>query len=240
MFKIEKQRKRLIPLRVMPPGSLAERHDIAELVSNSSAEFFAEAKLELFVACSKFSASDALPLQVDLLALDKEGRGVIVVTRQGNKQADLVTPMACAAVIAQWTPQEFLEQLSVERQETLKAFLRVGVDAINREQSVIVVAEDYTDEELTAVKWLRERHDIDIRCLRVVTAVDSEQNEYLSCEYRTATGLETHPTGYVNSESSQLFSVSSEVSSPQLASWASSLTTGTRGIGRVRSWRGGS
>ena len=45
-------------------GSLAERHDIAELVSNSSAEFFAEAKLELFVACSKFSASDALPLQV--------------------------------------------------------------------------------------------------------------------------------------------------------------------------------
>ena len=100
--------------------------------------------------------------------------------------------------------------------------MRVGFDTINQEQSVIVAAEDYTDEELTAVKWLRERHDIDIRCLWVVTAVDSEQNEYLSCEYRTATGLETHPTIDANSEASELSSVSSEVSSPQLASWASS------------------
>ncbi len=222
MLKVEKQRKRLTRLRVMPPGSLAERHDIAELIFNSSAEFFAEAQLELFVVSSKLSVSDALPLQADLLALDREGRGVIVVIRHGNKQADLATPLACAAIVAQWTPQEFLEQLSVERREALKSFLRAGVDMINREQSVILVAEDYNDKELTGVKWLRERHDIDIRCLCIVTTVDSEQNEYLSCENLTKTSLATHSTVELNSESGQSFSVSSEVSSPRLASWASS------------------
>ncbi len=123
-----------------------------------------------------------------------------MVIRHGNKQADLATPLACAAIVAQWTPQEFLEQLSVERREALKSFLHAGVDMINREQSVILVAEDYNDKELTAVTWLRA-HDIDIRCLCIVTTVDSEQNEYLSCENLTETSLAPHSTVEPNSES---------------------------------------
>ena len=221
MLKVEKQRKTLTPLRVMPPGSLASRYDLAELISNSPSEFFTETQLELFVISSKLAVSDAMPLQVDLLALDKGGRGVIVVTRQGNKQADLATPIACAALIAQWTPEEVFEHLPAERREALKSFLHVGVDAINREQSVILVAEEYNDEELTAVNWLRKQHDIDIRCLCIVTAEDSGQNAYLSCRNLTETALTTHPIVELTSESSRSSSASSETSTSRVATWAS-------------------
>ena len=57
----------------------------------------------------------------------------------------------------------------------------VSTGEINRQQRVILVAEDYDYEDLTATKWLRERHGMEIRCIRATMATDTQGNEYLSC-----------------------------------------------------------
>ena len=46
---------------------------------------------------------------------------------------------------------------------------------------MILVAEDSEYEELTATKWLRDRHEIDVLCIRVAMAAGSQGDEYLSC-----------------------------------------------------------
>ena len=118
---------------------------------------------------------------MDLVLVDKQGRSVFVIVQRGKDLPQLSRAITCTGILARWKPSDFVRLLSESRRRELEGFLDVSSRDINQSQRGIVIAEDYDYEDLTATKWLKERHSMEIRCIRVTMAVDSLENEYLSC-----------------------------------------------------------
>ena len=181
MLRIEQNQKTLSSLRPAEKGSLTKRYDLGEVVFNSPGAFFAEVGQELFVVSRSVQLSSAAQIQLDLLALDREGQAVLVFAQHGDQPPQLARAITCAGTIAQWTTKDFLERMPEGRLESLDAFLRVRGAALNSGQRAILIAEDFDYEELTATNWLRERHGMDFSCVRVSMAADSQGGDYISC-----------------------------------------------------------
>ena len=127
-------------------------------------------------------ASDDSVETVDLLALDKNGRTVVVSLHQDDEPSQLTRSLVCASLVASWKPPQIFECLSPRSTRDLKAFLEVDLNAINQEQQHLLIAESFTEEDLSATKWLAQRGRIELTCIRVTLALDRQtHNEYLSC-----------------------------------------------------------
>ena len=181
MQRIEQYQKQLISLTVQDIGALTERYDLGELIRNSPGEFFEEIGLKLFVIGKDVQLSETVEIRVDVVAVDQKGQVTLVLPLGKKDQPQLSRAITCSGMLAQWTANDILNRLSDERREALESFLEVGTSEINRRQSVILVAEDYDYEDLTATKWLRERYGMDVHCIRSTMAIDSEGNHYISC-----------------------------------------------------------
>ena len=181
MLRIEKYRKQLVSLSVLDIGALTERYDLGELICNSADEFFSEIGQHLFVIGKNIQLSETVEITVDLLAVDMKGQAVSIIPQKNKEQPQVSRAITCSGILAQWRPADLLDRLSEERRKALETFLDVSTGEINRQQGVILVAEDYDYEDLAATKWLRERHGMEIRCIRASMATDTQGNEYLSC-----------------------------------------------------------
>jgi hypothetical protein len=180
MLKIDRQKKKLVPLRKKSTGSLAERYDLGELIVGSADEFVGEIGHKLFVVAKNVRAAVALPIPIDLLALDPQGEAVIIVMQRPREKSPLARAITCAGMVASWQPRHFLDHLSEEQRAQLKDFLKVDLSQINRNQRAVLVSEAYDFEVLAATKWLRERYDMENVCVRVsLTADPSGDSEYL-------------------------------------------------------------
>lgn len=181
MFRIERDEQRLLLLRVAEIGSLSERYDLKGIIYNSPGEFFGEVGDELFVISKGVRLCDTARIEADLVLLDKQGQAVFVIVQHGREQPQLSRAVTCGGYLSQWKPLDFPLLLSEQQRQELEGFLEVDLGKINRRQRGIWVAEDFDYEDLTATKWLRERHGVEIRCIRVTMATDSQDNDYLSC-----------------------------------------------------------
>jgi hypothetical protein len=66
--------------------------------------------------------------------------------------------------------------------ERLKDVVKVGVEAYNRSQRVILIAESYDWEVLLTSQWLSEVHHLEIACYQVAVAKgDTGDSAYVSC-----------------------------------------------------------
>jgi hypothetical protein len=83
-------------------------------------------------------------------------------------------------MISQWSAEELLDLLDVDRREALAEFLECEPEDINRRQRVVLLAEAYDYALLIAAQWLGETHGVDIACCRLAIARDGDV-EYLVC-----------------------------------------------------------
>ncbi len=184
MLKIERDKKAFITLAVVPlvDAEIRERYDLQEYICNSPNVFFAEIGLKLFLVAKEVAPSDSVQDRIDLLALDKEGRAVIIELKRGSNKLHLLQAISYAGMVAHWEPEDFLQLLDENRREALEEFLDVELDDINREQRIVLIAEEYDYSVLVAAEWLSEKFGVNIMCCRIALAEDTpNKSEYLVC-----------------------------------------------------------
>ncbi len=94
----------------------------------------------------------------------------------------MLQAISYAGMISQWEPEDFLQLLDDDQQETLLEFLEVDREDINRQQRIILIAEAYDYALLIGAEWLSEQYGVDIICCRIAVAKDPATNsEYLVC-----------------------------------------------------------
>lgn len=136
----------------------------------------------MFLLGKEVEPSKNVQDRIDLLAIDKEGTGVVVELKRGNHKLHMMQAISYAGMISQWTSDNFTQLLDDERLEELTDFLEVDLEEINRQQRIILVAEAFDYSLLTGAEWLSERFGVDVTCCRVAVARDAATNsEYLVC-----------------------------------------------------------
>lgn len=122
-------------------------------------------------------ASDIVGDRINLLALDRDGTAIVIELKRGSNKLHLLQGISYAAMIAKWQPDQFIK-LNQNHELELDDGAR-----INSEQRVVLVADAFEYEVLTAAEWLLGKYDLDILCVRVQVAKDPGSGaEYLTCE----------------------------------------------------------
>ena len=185
MLKVDSEHGKLVALGQLElrPSRIAEHHQLRELILNSADAFFKEIGQHVFVIGKDIYPSEqAAPLRADILGLDESGNAVIVVVADHGEQPQLGRAITCAGMVANWKEGDFVKRLTDRTPESLRGFLTVGSHDVERRQRVILVAQTYDSETLTASRWLREQHSLDITGIQVSLAVDPQSGvEYLAC-----------------------------------------------------------
>ncbi|MEM1108879.1 MAG: hypothetical protein AAGH99_09340 [Planctomycetota bacterium] len=157
------------------------------MIRDNSEAFFDELDESLILVGEEVMPSEAVDNRIDLLAVDRTGRTVILELKRGNDKYQLLQSLGYAAMSADWDDQALLEQASrfwqcdLESATTrLEDFLDTDLRALNEEQRVVLLAEGFDYEVLATASWLTEVYGLDIRCFRV-TIARHEEDELLQC-----------------------------------------------------------
>jgi hypothetical protein len=163
--------------------SITERYDLQEYICNSPDAFFKEIGQELFLIGKEISPSKNVQDRIDILAVDKEGTGVVIELKRGNHKLHMMQAISYAGMIAQWSSEDFLKLLNEVQQEAFTEFLELAdVADINRSQRIILIAEAFDYALLIGAEWLTDNHSVDVMCCRIAVAKDATNStEYLVC-----------------------------------------------------------
>ncbi len=186
MLKIERRTKSFLRLKenTLAGAFITERYDLQEFIVNSPKEFFAEIGLDLFILGKEVPLTETVQDRIDILAIDQEGRAVVIELKRGNNRLQLLQAISYAGMLSKWQPADFRKLLNEERRKELTDEFLQGaeIEEINREQRIILVAEAYDYEVLVGAEWLSEKYGVDIICCRVLLAKDPQYGvEYLTC-----------------------------------------------------------
>lgn len=184
MLRIDRNSKKFSPLETpsLADVSITERYDLQEFICNSPEAFFSEIGQALFLIGKEIAPSKNIQDRIDLLAIDKEGTGVVIELKRGNHKLHMMQAISYAGMISQWSPDDFLQLLSDEQQEQLTDFLEVDIEEINRRQKIILIAESFDYALLVGAEWLSDEYGVDVTCCRIALAKDTQNdNEYFVC-----------------------------------------------------------
>lgn len=205
MFIISEDKKNLTRKEVSPKNFKNEKlkeMDLEEWVRKNP-EMLHE---KLLIIEQQYSVDRANKL--DLLALDKDGRLVVIEIKRDKDDiakdkvlGQALRYVSCFSAASQDEIVEIFRQHlkdndpGKDAEEELRDFFGKGVDIRLNEggQCIILVAGDFPKEVTSSVMWLRD-HKVDIRCIKVNlyqqdkdTLVDTEQiipSYYAEREYR--------------------------------------------------------
>ena len=185
MLKIDPNSNTLLALgsRTLEPASLFERHSVTDLIANSPEVFFADLGRALFLLARDAPLGGKTARRADLLLIDPEGRLYVGRLQHGKASIDLVEALEDAGRVASWGPRQVLSLLDDRRRELLRTFLQAPIERINAEQGLLLLAEEFDLDTLSAAGWLKARYGVRIDCYQLRLASDSTtQIDYLDCQ----------------------------------------------------------
>lgn len=200
MLLINKSDKTLKSLdrKTMREAGYWERRDLQQIICRSPDAFCAELGERVCIVGSDTQATDFVQDRIDLLGVDESGAAVVIELKRDSHKLQLLQALSYAGMIAKWEPKQFIDSFMEFRdrwrlapspgspspedlREELEEFLQDDdITAINREQRVILLAEQFDYEVLVTCEWLTERYDVDIRCYRLALAQHGD-DLFLSC-----------------------------------------------------------
>lgn len=153
-----------------------ERYDIQEWVLHNP-QLLGES---LLVITSEFSSFDRTSERLDVLALDRSGKLVVVeLKRTATRTTAELQALRYAAYCSTLTLQDIVEMRSAfstgrnvqltheQAREEIRAFVESpDFEELNDKPRIIIAADDFGPELTSAVLWLRS-FEVDIRCVRL-------------------------------------------------------------------------
>lgn len=187
MYKVELSSKKAEQLEIINFSDLKlkERFDIEVWVKNNPSIL----KEELLI----ISEQIILPSrrQPDLIALDKEGKLVIIELKRDDSGRDVYwQAVTYAAQFAEYSFPEIIEMYrdyldnnhkDLDSQETIENFIEVEVEKLNEKQRIILVSKEFHEDVLKASLWLLD-YGLDLKVVKLTPYKYSEDLLLLDSE----------------------------------------------------------
>jgi hypothetical protein len=189
VLKIDRIQGKLMKLKSesLTNSGLTERADLQELIFHNADDFFArECGEDLFLLAQEVCPSKSVADRIDLLAIDAQGKTVVIELKRGSHKLQLLQALSYAAMVsAEMVGRQALEALiAPSRKDEFSAFVSendIEFEEANSSQRIILIAESYDYEVLQTARWLTENHGLNITCYELALALDhTSQAEYLS------------------------------------------------------------
>jgi len=189
MVRISTDHKRFSRLKTptFVESKMLER-GLEELIWNSSEDFCLELEQQLLMIGRQVRPSTVVGDSIDLLAIDADGNTVILELKRGNNKLQLFQAISYAGMVAGLAPEELrhlpgVDPIQVDKIGGWMAENAEGVEVagvVNQDPRIILVAEAFDYEILAGARWLYEKHDVDIACVKISMALDEGGAEYLA------------------------------------------------------------
>lgn len=170
MVKISPDDKTLTPSQLVPlPPDILEAR-LEDYLVNSFDTFCNEiGQNDLQFVGRQVSPSSVVRDKIDMLAIDRAGRTVIIELKTGGDKLQLLQAIGYAGMVSMWDEDAFTKKAG-DKLSDVEDFLQeseLTLGEANQAQRIVLVAEKYDYEVLAGAKWLHEAYGVDITCLRV-------------------------------------------------------------------------
>lgn len=174
MFKIDIENNRLIQLDKKSFGELGfkERQHLQEWIADNPATLGEE----LLVIQKEFSGFDDTYERLDLLALDKDGKLVVIENKLDDSGRDVTwQALKYASYCSTLTQKNIIDIYQryigseANAEQKIKNFLDGELDILNKtaKPRIILVAANFKKEVTSTVLWLLG-YDLDIKCYKAI------------------------------------------------------------------------
>jgi len=186
MYLIDTQNKKAVPLerKTFTELKLTERYDLQEWIADNPG-ILGES---LLIIQKEFSGFSDTSERLDLLALDEDGRIVVIENKLDDSGRDVVWQALkyasyCASLSQKEICDIFESYLGADgdAKEKLSDFYdgqdfdSIRLNTGEGDQRIILVAANFRKEVTSTVLWLRDYHNVDITCIKVTPYKDGEK-----------------------------------------------------------------
>lgn len=128
--------------------------------------------------------------RIDILAIDSDGRLVVIELKRGNNSVELLTQaMGYAGILSQFGKgKEAFCKLPKAKQQDVKTFLDSNgttIEQFNHAQKVLLIAEGFSIKTRGAITWLNQLNDSINITEEYINAVTVSLHEKADCRYLT-------------------------------------------------------
>jgi len=192
MFLIDTQSKKAISLQKMSfvELGLTERHDLQEWIANKP-NILGE---NLLIIQKEFDGFSDTHERLDLLALDENGRLVVIENKLDDSGRDVMwQALKYVSYCATLTKseiceiyQQYLGTTSIASEKISEFYDEpdygsIRLNPADGNQRIILVAANFRKEVTSTVLWLQDHHGVDITCIKVTPYKDGDK-PYLDVE----------------------------------------------------------
>ena len=180
IFEITPERLNSLQKLSLNHAGVRERDDLQRLLRDQIEVL----DPDLLIIAEEFGDWDASRRRIDLLAIDRQARLVVVELKRGDTGVHMeLQALRYAAMISTMTFEQAVDvydsylanrERTVEAEEAILQFLgwpEADEQAFGKEVRIVLAAADFGKELTTAVLWLNH-HDLDIRCVRLSPYTD--------------------------------------------------------------------
>lgn len=189
MLKVDREHQTLQQIEqsgIVDQGLLEQ--ELEAWIANSPEAFFRELGERLFLIGKQVYVGELGSDRVDLLALDPDGSLVVIELKRGDHKLQLLQAVAYAGMVSDWDTERILSQIgqftgksAEDVQGEIETFVDLeSIEELNHNQRIVLIADEFDYEVLVGAKWLREKHDVEVRCFKSSLAQDGE-GLYLVC-----------------------------------------------------------
>jgi Endonuclease NucS len=185
LFQVDIKNKQLVELQLTSFSSLGlrERFDIQEWIEKTPAilgEDLLVIGKEVILPSGK---------RLDLLCVDKAAALVVVELKRDDSGSSVEwQAIKYVSYCSSFTHEEifrqyafYLEKDEATASKAIQEFIDSDIEALNKEQRIILAAKDFNSEVISAILWLRE-YGVDIQCTRLAPYCDAAGNVFIKPE----------------------------------------------------------
>lgn len=188
MLRIDKTEMKLVRLtKVALADADHWERQLQSMICASPDEFCNELGEELWLIGQEVRPSDELSDRIDILAIDGDGRAVVVELKRGSQKLQLLQAISYAGMISSWPAERFIATLAKNYKQSnddaraaIEDHTGADISSINHSQRILLIAEDFDPALLIGAEWLNENFGVDIRCYRLELSQE-DGNDYLTC-----------------------------------------------------------